>query len=619
LAPAYAAQSAEQQEAAPQESANKKAKESKETKEKKDKGGFFGIGGKKDEETIATEQAQKYQELREKAWAKYKDPTKAEFKLRVNADYKEKRREHSEYAFQINTFNANDERITYTGDKLMTEDTLYDNHLVQDYINRVGQSLVPEKSSHRYAFKVILNPVPDARSLSTGTVYITTGLLSLIDTEAQLAYILGHEIAHIENNHWLDDALVLNELVDRQRQRDKTFKWIGIGAAVATGGLSLAKGGGAVNSLVTGGVLGYGTFALLKFVSSVKSFSWDGTQEDDADRDGMKLMFDRNYDPREVPKLYARLRTLAESEPRVTDGFLARAERIGERVGYVNPMISGWQAKPDMSRGSSNLRGKRQGDSEDAALLSPLEAGKPFGPAEEAEKREKAASKSLSNLDQQLRAKIDKGEIIGSGPEFETVMADLKRDNGVRAFYYDMFAMALQNLREAQQIRSDDPYTAFYYGKVLQLTARSRAEKAEAMQAFVNAINLDKRGVLPGPWLHRALGLMSDRNPSQHEEIANYLRRYVEVYQQEHSGSLPPNMDAIYAYLKSLGEESWVARPVQNVSTKNIDPLEISAPRSIAPVSGPQPQPPISQPAVSPKPDNQPSSNKGVKPKSGKP
>ncbi len=580
-----------------------KEKEQKE-KEQKDKKGLGGkitgvFGGGKNEEEKAAEQEQKYQELRAKASEKYK--VNANFKQRVNEDHKEKRRQHSEYAFQINTSDTKDELITFTGDKLKNEDTLYDNPLVQSYVNRVGQSLVPENSPHRYAFKVILDPVPDARSLSTGTVYITTGLLSLVDTEAQLAYILAHEVAHIHKNHWLEDALVANELEDRRRAREKTNILVGLGVGVLTGGIIGGKSGSASQGVIVGAFLGYGTYSLLKFISELKVYSWDAVQENEADEYALKLMFDRNYDPREVPKFYARMKKLAEREPHVADGFLARVDRINERSGYAIPLVGGWTTKQNMMRGGSNLRSRRQGEADDGAVVSPLDAGKAFGPDDDASKREKAAGSHLKNYDDLLREKLAKNEIIASGPEFDMVMADLKRDNGVRAFYYDMFQMALDNLREAQQIRTDDPYAAFYYGKVLQLTARNRAEQAQAMDAFITAIKLDQRGVLPEPWLQRALALMADRNPSQHTEIISYLKKYVDIYQQEHSGELPPNMDAIYAYLKSLGEHQWAARRVTNVSTKNLDPLDVipnagQSGRPQQPEAPPNPQAPSREP-----------------------
>ncbi|MFN8005371.1 MAG: hypothetical protein U0X75_30655, partial [Acidobacteriota bacterium] len=292
-----------------------------------------------------------------------------------------------------------------------------------------------------------------------------------------------------------------------------------------------------------------------------------------------------------------------EREPRTSEGFLAQTERVNERINYFNPLLASQTVKAGMFRGSSNLRDKREPS--DGGVVSPLEEGKPFGTAEESEKREKMANRRLPNLDALLKEKLERGEIIGSSAEFESVMADLKRDNGVRAFYYDMFRLSLENLRESLQIRSNDPYTHFYYGKVLNLTARSRAEKAEAMASFVKAIEYDQRGVLSGPWLHRALALMADRNPSQNTQIIRDLKRYVDVYQQEHSGTLPPNMDTIYAYLKDLGEDKWVARPAMNVSTKNIEPLETapggrvtSQPAISTPIS--IPSQPTATPATTP-------------------
>lgn len=604
---------AKAQEKADKEQAKKdkaaKDKEAKEAaaKDKEEKGKGGGIlknpfGGKGDdqkskEEVKAEKQEREYQKLLANARAKYDQKDKEynpDFKVRVDQHYKDLLRQHSEQAFLVNTFDTQDERTTFTGDKLKTEDSLYDNPLVQDYVNRVGQSLVPANSPYRYAFKVILSPVPQARSLSTGTIYVSTGLLSVIDNEAQLAYILGHEIAHTEKKHWLQDALVANEMEDAEARRQNIRGAITMGATLGTmfaGGLG--KGvGGTVNGLFAGSLLYPLISTLVKLAVPNKAFSWDRMQENEADEEGLKLMFNRSYDPREVPKLYARLKELAEREPRVSDGFMAQTERIGERLSTFNPMLAGQTVNTTPMRGSSNLRAKRE--SLDVGLVSPLEVGKPFGTAEEAEKREKAATTRLPNLDTLLKEKLDRGEIIGSSAEFEAVMADLKRDNGVRAFYYDMFKMALTNLSEALEIRSNDPYTYFYYGKVLSLTARGPAEKAKAIKAFETAIDLDKRGVLAGPWLHRALALMADRNPEQNREIVGYLKRYVDVYQQEHSGNLPPNMDAIYAYMKDLGEDKWVARPAMNVSTKNIEPLETS------PGGRATPQPAISTPISAP-------------------
>lgn len=564
----------------PQDKAGKKAKEDEKKKGGSPIGKVTGVfGGKSDAEKAekaeknAVKREQEYQKFRENGQKKYEaDPA---FKIRVDEDYKDVRRRHSDYAFHINTFDANDERITFSGDKLKTEDSLYDNPLVQDYVNRVGQALVPENSPYRYAFKVVLNPVPDARSLSTGTVYISTGLLSIVDNEAQLSYLLAHEISHIEKRHWFQDSLVANELEDYNRAQERKQELVSLGAGLAGSVIGGVAGGGLRSAIGYGLLSGVGAAVIMKFVAPAKVFVWDRVQENEADEYGLKLMFDRNYDPREVPKLYARLRKFAEREPRASDGFLAQIDRVSERTAYFGGMLPGMVVKPNLTRGASNLRSRREPT--DGDLISPLEAGKAFGTSEEAEKREKTATRQVAAFDSVMREKLDKGEIIGSAPEFDAVMSDLKRDNGVRAFYYDMFQMSLENLREALQLRSNDPYTYFYYGKVLNLTARSRAEKAEAMTAFVKTIELDQRGVLSGPWLHRAMALMADRNPSQSREIIGYLTRYVDVYQQEHSGELPPNMDAIYAYLKDLGEDRWVARPAMNVSTKNIEPIDTAA------------------------------------------
>ena len=63
---------------------------------------------------------------------------------------------------------------------------LYNNPMLQRYINAIGQRLVPKDSPNIYSFKLLLDPIPKAEALSTGTILISTGMVSMLDNEAQI-------------------------------------------------------------------------------------------------------------------------------------------------------------------------------------------------------------------------------------------------------------------------------------------------------------------------------------------------------------------------------------------------------------------------------------------------
>jgi hypothetical protein len=71
------------------------------------------------------------------------------------------------------------------------------------YIQVVGEHVAAGSSRPGIAwtFGVIDDPTVNAFSTPGGYVFVTTGLLSLIDNEAQLAGVLGHEIGHITAKH----------------------------------------------------------------------------------------------------------------------------------------------------------------------------------------------------------------------------------------------------------------------------------------------------------------------------------------------------------------------------------------------------------------------------------
>jgi len=45
------------------------------------------------------------------------------------------------------------------------------------------------------------DPEPNAFALPNGSIYVTTGLLALLDNESQLAAIIAHELTHVMRRH----------------------------------------------------------------------------------------------------------------------------------------------------------------------------------------------------------------------------------------------------------------------------------------------------------------------------------------------------------------------------------------------------------------------------------
>ncbi|HCI12405.1 MAG: peptidase M48 Ste24p [Gallionellales bacterium GWA2_60_142] len=80
---------------------------------------------------------------------------------------------------------------------------VYESKALQDYVNRVGQRIA--KQSHRpdlqYHFTVLDSPEINAFALPGGYVYITRGILAYLNSEAELAAVLGHEIGHVTARH----------------------------------------------------------------------------------------------------------------------------------------------------------------------------------------------------------------------------------------------------------------------------------------------------------------------------------------------------------------------------------------------------------------------------------
>ena len=88
-------------------------------------------------------------------------------------------------------------------DKLIAEGADYKDPELVEYVNRIGQRLVAnsDRPDHKFTFTIIDSPDINAFATPGGFVYINRGLMSYLDSEAELAGVLSHEIGHITARH----------------------------------------------------------------------------------------------------------------------------------------------------------------------------------------------------------------------------------------------------------------------------------------------------------------------------------------------------------------------------------------------------------------------------------
>lgn len=87
--------------------------------------------------------------------------------------------------------------------QVLAEYGAYPNQQLQAYVNELGQRLAAQ--SHRadleWHFTVLDSPEINAFALPGGYVYVTRGLMAYMDSEADLAGVIGHEIGHVTARH----------------------------------------------------------------------------------------------------------------------------------------------------------------------------------------------------------------------------------------------------------------------------------------------------------------------------------------------------------------------------------------------------------------------------------
>lgn len=160
---------------------------------------------------------------------------------------------------------------------------------LQTYVDEIGQKLA--KNSHRpqlaYHFIVVDSPEVNAFALPGGYIYVTRGILAYLNSEAELAAVLGHEIGHVTARHSVQQY----------------------SAATATN-VATTVGGIAASVFLPqlGGQLAQGIQSLLGFGGDVLLSGYGRSHELEADRLGAEYLARSGYDPQAMIRVIAVLK-----------------------------------------------------------------------------------------------------------------------------------------------------------------------------------------------------------------------------------------------------------------------------------------------------------------------
>ena len=165
--------------------------------------------------------------------------------------------------------------------QVLQEYTAYADPKLQAYVNELGQRLA--KQSHRanlkWTFTVLDSPEINAFALPGGYVYVTRGIMAYLDSEAELAGVMGHEIGHVTARHGAQRAT-------RQRTAG-----IGVLAATVLGAVLEGVGVGGATDLAS---------QVSQTAAAGYIASYSREQESQADALGAEYLARNQYNPQNM-------------------------------------------------------------------------------------------------------------------------------------------------------------------------------------------------------------------------------------------------------------------------------------------------------------------------------
>lgn len=177
---------------------------------------------------------------------------------------------------------ADEERMARANARAFEDSaSLWDDALLEAYLTEMTQGIVSvaDPRPFDYTVRIVDSPVVNAFTFGGGYVYVNAGLIARMENEAQLAMVLGHEVAHVTEGHVAE----------------------GIEAAY---GLQVLGQVAAQGAQATGTLEGPALEKTYEYALSAAVNGHGRGREAEADRVALRYMADAGYDPRQAPETF---------------------------------------------------------------------------------------------------------------------------------------------------------------------------------------------------------------------------------------------------------------------------------------------------------------------------
>src|SRR5580658_7019395 len=197
---------------------------------------------------------------------------------------------------------------------------IIDDPVISEYVNRVGQNLVRNSDAKvPFTIKVIDTEDVNAFALPGGFFFVNSGLILKADTEAELAGVMAHEIAHVAARH---------------------------GTKQATRGevMQLAT----IPLIFMGGWTGYGIRQAANLAIPMSYLQFSKAFESEADKLGLQYMYKSGYDPDAFVDFFEKLQSMEKKKPGTMNKIFADHPPTGTRIVSVQKNIQEYlKEKPE--------------------------------------------------------------------------------------------------------------------------------------------------------------------------------------------------------------------------------------------------------------------------------